>query len=172
MSMTMTMTMTMTKPYRYLAMLAAFVSWSAFARKLPAFQTRSCRLSNCRGRESPRVVSLQLLLAPADTPAVGIPDDEPHRPTALVMSSNNIRQEDRFLFGVPNEVYQDVVSSTSLQPSMISSTTTIAETDERSSFSAQNAGKWFFVTYVVVSLAAGFKEFAVRFQKWQENNTK
>jgi hypothetical protein len=109
------------------------------------------------------------LILPPDTTAVGIPDG-PH-PTPLVTSSNNVRDQDKFLFGVPGEVYQDVVSSTSLQPNTISSTTTIASTTELSSFSAQDAGKWFFVAYVVVSLAVGFKELATRFQKWQENNT-
>jgi hypothetical protein len=110
-----------------------------------------------------------ILVAPDTTTAIGIPDEPP--PTALVTSSNNVRQEDRFLFGVPNEGYQDFVSSsTLLQPVTISSST-IATTTELSSFSAQDAGKWFFVAYVVVSLAAGFKELATRFQKWQENNT-
>ena len=58
----------------------------------------------------------------------------------------------------------------SLQPSMISSTAIAAES-EPFAFSAQEAGKWFFVIYVVVSLAAGLKEFAARFRRWRENNT-
>ena len=76
--------------------------------------------------------------------------------------------EDPRNFGVSIDLYRGVkpLDSTNIivatQPSVRISN---SETTTKDS-AAEDAGKWFFVLYVVVSLAAGFKDFGSRFQQW------
>mmetsp|Transcript_6360 Transcript_6360/g.11587 ORF Transcript_6360/g.11587 Transcript_6360/m.11587 type:complete len:151 (-) Transcript_6360:44-496(-) len=81
---------------------------------------------------------------------------------------NRLRERNFLQFGISNFAnlaarHDDVHISSSLL---------VSEETSSSSIAPEHAGKWFFLAYVVVSFAAGFKELGVRFQKWLANREK
>jgi hypothetical protein len=81
---------------------------------------------------------------------------------------NRLRETNFLQFGISN--YASLAASH--DDVHISSSLLVSEETRSSSIAPEQAGKWFFVTYVVVSFAAGFKELGVRFQKWLANREK
>lgn len=94
----------------------------------------------------------------------------------------NDHRKEALLFGVSSDMYRLELGSSldtaanNLMSSCYTSSTLLLSSDEEStdpsSFTAEQAGKWFFVAYVVVSFVAGFKELGSRFQTWLQNREK
>jgi hypothetical protein len=84
---------------------------------------------------------------------------------------NNLNKNDRLAFGVASDLYRGIeaLDSTNAIASAHPSSVVISADERTTESVAGEAGKWFFVLYVVVSLAAGFKEFGSRFQQWLQN---
>mmetsp|Transcript_7091 Transcript_7091/g.10163 ORF Transcript_7091/g.10163 Transcript_7091/m.10163 type:complete len:209 (+) Transcript_7091:33-659(+) len=68
--------------------------------------------------------------------------------------------------------HSDLIEFTSswLAESSVESQDLQPESKVVSPFGKKSFGEWFILIYVVFSLLAGVKEFAVRFQNWLENN--
>jgi hypothetical protein len=65
-------------------------------------------------------------------------------------------------------IKNDIVLPSTLQAAV---TETQSTSEAAPSSLARQAGLWAFLAYVVVSLAAGFKELGVRIQKWMKNRS-
>lgn len=93
------------------------------------------------------------------------------QPEVLVDTKQDLplsyNRDEQLSFGISRDLLQRQVADSA---AFSSDTTTFLSMDkDESSFTLEQAGKWFFVLYVAVSFAAGFKELGVRFQTWLQN---
>lgn len=124
----------------------------------------SCfQISHCRGFS--RACSQPLRLAPpvdVGPATISIISTESQVLVDSTTHSNNLKlyEKDSLPFGVSRDAIRatldpSVVDQSDSAPSILLSSS--SDTSD-ASFTPEQAGKWFFVAYIVVSFAAGFKE--------------
>lgn len=82
---------------------------------------------------------------------------------------NNVKGRKLLQFGVSNDAYRAALDDDNVDIAIQQSAFLLSEGTSDSSVTPEQAGKWFFVAYVAVSIVAGFKELGGRFQKWLAN---
>lgn len=152
----------MTMAYRLLLLFAALCS-NATALTVSRLQTSKSLF---------RSSALRLAPLPLDN-VVGTPPATTQQAASSLLDAaahgslyEQVEQQVQF------DVYHSVVNNDCTAMTLASTSSFLSLEDVKSSFTIEEAGKWFFVLYVGVSMLAGFKEFGVRLQKWLQSREK